>query len=353
MLHSLNHQLQDTSRNGTFFREANKKHEIKTGFSNYERIDEKVRRRILAHKDLIFIEKRPTICFEFQLLEFTRNDLPEEINKEYHIGNELGRGGCGVVYFAQNRKTCQPFALKYTKSEGDENTIQTILREVKILEHLKHPCILHLFKANTYVDSVAIFLDFMRGGDLLTRLQADGCFAEPLSKFVFYQICCGVEYLHSQRITHRDLKPENILLATTDRYTLVKVSDFGLSKRINTNSVLKTQCGTKMYLAPEVCTANYTNKVDIWSLGVILYNCFTGRYPFHNTNEYNLKLNDDKFKKISDDGKNVLRTTLRVQAQQRPTANELLTQHPWLSTTDKSVQTARDIMNNKHFVQSC
>lgn len=299
---------------------------------------------------MIYIEKRPTICFEFQSLQRINNNLPDDINKEYHIGKELGQGACGTVYFAQNRKTCQPFALKYTSSTNNENMISIILKEVEILQRLKHPCILQLFKTKTYVDSVAIFLGFMQGGDLLTRIQQYGHFTETLTKFLFYQICCGIEYLHSQRITHRDLKPDNILLATTDRYTLVKVSDFGLSKCVNTNTILQSRVGTKLYLAPEIENAvtktPYTNKVDIWSLGVVLYNCFTGRYPFLNPNVYNLKFEYDEWQNVSEDGKNIVRETLQVNANNRPSANELLHQRIWLSKSDSSVMKACEVMNN-------
>lgn len=321
------------------------------GFTNYARIDEKIKRRIMAHKDVIFIEKWPTICFEFHSLQMNSNNLPDDLNKEYHIGKILGQGACGVVYFAQNRKTCQPFALKYTDSEKDENTVQTILKEVSILTRLKHPSILQLFQVKTYTDSVAILIDFMQGGDLLSRIQSSKYLSENLTKFIFYQICCGVEYLHSQNVTHRDLKPENILLATTDRYTMVKVSDFGLSKCVTNNTVLQTQCGTRGYLAPEVKTAKYTNKVDIWSLGVILYNCFTGCYPFnytqnHDNRNYKLCLHQDIWNDISNEGRNIVHETLNLNADERPSANALLTQRNWLSRDDTIVQRANDIINN-------
>lgn len=320
------------------------------GFGSFERIDLKSKRRILAHKDVIYVEKKPSICFEFHNLKVTKNSLPDDINQEYHIGNELGQGACGTVYLVKNRRSCEPFALKYTCSDNDENTVATILREVEILKRLKHPCILKLFKMQTYTDSVAIFIDFMQGGDLLARIIKRGYFPESLTKFLFYQICCGVDYLHQQNIIHRDLKPENILLATTDSYTLVKVSDFGLSKRITSNAFMQTQCGTIGYLAPEVRTARYTNKVDMWSLGVILYNCLTGRHPFsdlgESDNQFELDFSHSEMKNVSNLGKNILRETLLINAEQRPSTHELLTQRDWLSKLDKNVQKALEFMSN-------
>lgn len=317
---------------------------------NNERIDEKIKRRIIAHREMIYIEKRPTICFEFQSFQLTANNLSEDLNREYHIGKELGSGASGVVKFAQNRKTCECFALKFTRSDN-ENSANTMIKEAQILKKLKHPCIMQLYKLETYVDSVAILIDLMAGGDLFSRITSGrGYFSENYTKFIFYQICCGVEYLHENGVTHRDLKPENILLATKDKYTLVKVADFGLSKCVsqNTNPMLQTQCGTRNYLAPEVLTGRYNNKVDIWSIGVILYNCLCGSQPqFDSASEnYNLRLNGtDHWHYISDEGKDIVRETLRYEAENRPSAKMLLTQRNWLSTNDKSVKRALDTIN--------
>lgn len=298
------------------------------------------------------MERKPSICLEFHSYQEKENGLPADINKEYYIGNELGNGACGTVYFAQNRRTCKPFAIKYTNNDRNENNpIATILKEVKILQQLQHPCILKLFKTQTYTDSVVIFIDFMKGGDLYHRILKMGIFPESLCKFVFYQICCGIEYLHSQNVIHRDLKPENILLATVDQYTLVKVADFGLSKCIGSNALMQTQCGTIGYLAPEVRTAKYTNKVDIWSLGVILYNCFTGRYPFKalgsslsSADNYAMDFGHDELKRISDPGRHIIYETLQRDSDRRPSATQLLTQRDWLSSSDADVQRAIETM---------
>lgn len=309
-----------------------------------ERVDEKVRRRILSEKEVIYVEKRPTICLDYQLYARNINELPVEINREYHVGKELGSGAYGTVYFIQNRRTCKPFAVKYTNSENQENAVPIILKEVAILQRLKHPCILQLYKVQTFDDSVAIVIEYMMGGDLLTRIRKNHHFTESLTKFIFYQICCGVKYLHKQNVTHRDLKPENILLLTTDTHTLVKVSDFGLSKFVNTNSFLQTQCGTRWYAAPEVRSARYTNKVDIWSLGVVLFNCFTGGYPFNDRNESDINFDDGRWDEVSENGKKIVFEMLTIDPNKRPSANELLTQRNWLSKTDQDVQRACKII---------
>lgn len=339
--------LQDKSKNGTYFH-AYRSKANGFGTGHLKRVDEKCKRCILAHKDVFYIERKPTISFEYLALQPIENDLPDDINHEYHIGKVLGNGACGTVYFVQNRRTCQTYALKYTTDERNDRNIMTILKEVEILQQLQHPCILKLFKTQTYTDSVAIFIDFMKGGDLFNRLTKYGYFSESYTKFLIYQICLGLQYLHQRNVTHRDLKPDNILLATTDRYTLVKVSDFGLSKRVTTSNLfMKTQCGTLGYLAPEVSTSNYTDKVDVWSLGVVIFNCLTGGYPYHpNSTEFNMKFGNEKFKKISTAGQDIVFETLQKNADHRPSITELLMQRQWLSQSDKSVQKAIEVINS-------
>ena len=93
-------------------------------------------------------------------------------------------------------------------------------------------------------------------------------------------------YLHSQDITHRDLKPENVLLTSHGEECVIKVTDFGLSKVVGENSLMKTLCGTPSYLAPEVLlnagSLGYGQKCDCWSLGVILFIQLSGYPPFSN-----------------------------------------------------------------------
>lgn len=343
---------QDLSTNGTFIekKECNVKNKEKFSLKS-DRLNKNERRYILAHKDVIYIQKTPTIAFKFESLQINANDLPTGINKMYHVGRQLGSGACGTVYHVQDRRKCTPYALKFTAE--DENNMHTLYKEVDLLRALKHPCILTLYTVQTYESSVAIYLEYMAGGDLYSRIQKfmekGEHMSESLSKFLFYQMCTGVKYLHDERVTHRDLKPANILLSTDDDYALVKISDFGLSKRIQNNSQLKTACGTKMYLAPEVRrTRYYTNKVDIWSLGIILYNCLSNRFPFtyenYEKNPGDIHFNLAIWKTISNDAISLIRDALKVNVDERPSIEELL-KRKWLSINDHYIQMAHQRMD--------
>ena len=126
---------------------------------------------------------------------------------------------------------------------------QQIQAECSILKALNHPCIIRIVDVFDTSDAVFIVLELVEGGELFDRIVAQGQLDEQTSKFLFRQMVLGVKYLHEKSITHRDLKPENILLCSPDtNETLVKITDFGLSKFINETSLMKTFCGTPNYL---------------------------------------------------------------------------------------------------------
>lgn len=137
------------------------------------------------------------------------------------------------------------------------------------------PCVVKLHDIIDTEDSVYMVIAYMKGGDLLSRILSKKRLSENISKLFFYQLCTAVKYLHNKGITHRDLKPDNILLNSSDEETLVKVSDFGLSKLVEKDTIMKTLCGTPLYVAPEILETKghgaYSRKVDIWSLGVVLF----------------------------------------------------------------------------------
>lgn len=101
------------------------------------------------------------------------------------------------------------------------------------------------------------------------------------------QIGAGLEVLSSHRIIHRDLKPENILLSSLENDPILKIADFGLSRMLNPDDFAETVCGSPFYMAPEILQfQKYDAKVDMWSLGAILFELLNGYPPFHDTTEY-------------------------------------------------------------------
>ncbi|VDM35487.1 unnamed protein product [Hydatigera taeniaeformis] len=282
------------------------------------------------------------------------SDYPEEVSSKYTICRSLGRGACGEVRVAYARETCIQYAMKIvpkrTLSSHGSRFGNRELTEVEILKKLNHPCIVKIHDVIETEDTLFIVLELVEGGELFDRILNSGHLSEDDSKFFFLQILMATKYLHDNGITHRDLKPENILLTGKSNRCLIKITDFGLSKIVNDNTMLRTFCGTPTYLAPEVLltagNGTYTSSIDVWSLGVILYVCLVGYPPFTDERkDYDLKTQitnglydfpDVYWKGVSESAKDLVRRLMCVNPTERITLEEALL-HPWLAD-----QTIRD-----------
>ncbi|KAF5398918.1 Non-specific serine/threonine protein kinase [Paragonimus heterotremus] len=153
--------------------------------------------------------------------------------------------------------------------------------ERDILTNIKHPFIVNLYYAFQTEGKVYLILEFLRGGDLFSRLSQEYMFTEDDVKFYLAELASALHYLHHHGIVYRDLKPENILLSQDGH---IRLTDFGLSKE----AVFEAQgartysfCGTVEYMAPEVVNRNgHGTAADWWSFGVLMYELLTGTLPF-------------------------------------------------------------------------
>jgi len=199
----------------------------------------------------------------------------------------------------------------------------------------------------------------VEGGELFDRVVSVTRFEEPIAKLLFYQMLVAVKYLHEQGITHRDLKPENVLLCSEKNETVIKITDFGLSKVVGEQSLMKTLCGTPSYLAPEVLltagTGGYSKAVDLWSLGVILFICLGGYPPFseeikkHTLNEQIIKglytFPKTYWKAVSPKAIDLIKKLLTVDPKKRISVEEAL-QHPWISDDEEVIDKANKLMSS-------
>ncbi|CAG4956066.1 unnamed protein product [Colias eurytheme] len=319
--------------------------------------------RVLDDNDVIAITHKSVAVFLFKdLLKNKQDNIPRKITQKYYISRVLGQGACGVVKLVYNKVTCTKYAMKIIKkcrlTNGQMNHLNDpmkIMNEVKILKALKHPFIIATEEVIDSKDAVYIILELMQGGELFDRITKQGHLSERLTRFFFKQIVLAVKYLHSQGITHRDLKPENVLLESKKDETLVKITDFGLSKFVGEDSFMKTMCGTPIYLAPEVLRANgqncYGPEVDVWSLGVIFFVCLVGYLPF-SADYREMSLGEQiatgryrhsvaHWRGVSAPARLLMRRMLTVPVQRRITLDEIL-QHPWMQ--DDEVNLRIDIL---------
>jgi len=150
--------------------------------------------------------------------------------------------------------------------------------EIDILEKVSHPNIIKYFCKMEDFDSVYIIMEYIQAETLYDFVLRSDEIPEMLVKLLFNSIVSGLTYLHSLGIIHRDLKAENILITEKGD---VRIIDFGLSKIMSSSENSNEGVGTVNYVAPEVLVRqNYTNKVDVWSLGIVLYFMLSKRLPF-------------------------------------------------------------------------
>lgn len=280
----------------------------------------------MLHNDVIYVGKVLRVAFKFISAWHLNHDLPQKIFEQFHVGRTLGAGAFGTVYSVYNTLTCEQFAMKFVKKamDFDGKQMETASNEANILRPLKHPCIIQMHRViSCFEEGIGMLLDFMAGGDLHTRITHNDFLTEDNAKFFFYQICKGVKYLHDHQVAHRDLKPENILLASMEKNTLLKITDFGLSKMTNNNTMLRTVCGTPIFVAPEILDEQYpyTHKVDIWSLGILLSFALSGTFP---SDSLNLTFEPNPRNNVTTAVKSLMKDMLSIDANYRPSIDEVL-----------------------------
>ncbi len=345
--------LKDMSTNGTFINE-NKK----VG---------KGRERRLTHEDEIKIADKTVYLFISNNKEYHQNNAyPEEVREKYDISKQLGNGACGVVRLAFRKSDGQRFAIKSIDKRKMEaaGVTMSLKNEVKVMKAIDHPCVIRMEDTIDTVNTLFIILELADGGELFQKIVDTGPMPEDKAKLLFYQLLSAIQYLHSKKIVHRDLKPENILLHSNDDEPLVKISDMGLSK-LAINTQLKTFCGTPHYLAPEMIVNRvrhdgYSSKVDMWSLGVVLYTLLGACTPFDQDREDKPMMKQildgdysfrrDRFGGVSEQAKDLVRNLMKVDFTKRFSADEAL-KDPWLND-DKVVAKAKILMGFQPDIQN-
>ena len=206
-----------------------------------------------------------------------------DINKYITITDVfLGKGATGIVREGTNLKG-EKFAVKTVwKADVDQN--ECFKREIDITLELNNENVIHC--EEIYEDNSAIHfvLELISGGDLFDHIihSSNRKLSENEAIDLLQQILSALHYLHDEiNIVHRDIKPENFLMYNRNGKNYLKLIDFGFAEYCKPNEFMKEQLGTPQYAAPEIFEEKpYTNKVDIWSTGVVLYNMINGMQPF-------------------------------------------------------------------------
>uniref|UniRef100_A0A8C7J643 non-specific serine/threonine protein kinase n=1 Tax=Oncorhynchus kisutch TaxID=8019 RepID=A0A8C7J643_ONCKI len=223
------------------------------------------------------------ILKEIDISQHTKEGFEKADPSQFELLKVLGQGSYGKVFLVRKIKGSdrgQLYAMKVLRKATLKvrDRVRSKM-ERDILAEVNHPFIVKLHYAFQTEGKLYLILDFLRGGDLFTRLSKEVMFTEEDVKFYLAELALALDHLHSLGIIYRDLKPENILL---DEEGHIKITDFGLSKEaIDHDKRAYSFCGTIEYMAPEVVNRRgHTHSADWWSFGVLMFEMLTGSLPF-------------------------------------------------------------------------
>ncbi|XP_019718371.1 serine/threonine-protein kinase ULK1a isoform X6 [Hippocampus comes] len=278
----------------------------------------------------------------------------ESVGKfEFNRKDLIGHGAFAVVFKGRHKeKHDWEVAVKCINKKNLAKSHSLLGKEIKILKELKHENIVRLLDYQEIDGSVYLIMEYCNGGDLAEYLQSKGTLSEDTIRVFFQQIAQAMKILQSKGILHRDLKPQNILLChpkgrrCSSINTHVKIADFGFARHLQTNTMAATLCGSPMYMAPEVIMSHsYDAKADLWSIGTIIYQCLTGKAPFHANSpqelrlfyEFNRTLVPSIPKETSSNLRQLLLGLLQRNHKDRISFDEFF-YHPFLETSSASRQ---------------
>jgi len=268
----------------------------------------------------------------------TKNYVPylTRVNRFHISGEEVGIGSTGFVKLAKEEITNKKFAVKIV-SKRDSKAKEDSLKEIYILNKLRHSNIIRIEHVEDLKDNIYIFMEYCEHGDLYSQMLRQGPFNEARAQAMFHQMVAALEFAHLHGICHHDFKLENCVVDSDGK---LRVIDFAFATEFNNHELFRNYCGSPAYAAPEVLFRkphDYT--VDIFSLGTCLYYMLTGSFPFVKDETRttfdqlcrNVKACRIEFPEgMSPEAKDLI--TRMLSKQNRPNWN-VIKEHPWYKKT--------------------
>ena len=252
----------------------------------------------------------------------------------------IGKGGFGSVWKVRHKVTRQIFAIKVINKDSivKQNMVEQTNREIEIMYKLDHPHIIKLYSHFEDDEDFCLIMQIASKGQLYSVIKRLKRLDQRTAAQYMRETISAIKYLHTRNppIIHRDIKPENILLDQDGR---CKLADFGWSNFDDGRKNRETYCGTPEYLAPEMVTkSGHDESVDIWALGVLLFEMLTGRTPFNFTGDRIQLYNNIKSLRIvwTDDfpqlAKDLVGRILRLNPKDRLSLDQIIN-HQWFRDT--------------------
>ena len=198
----------------------------------------------------------------------------------YEIVGKIGTGGMSDVYKALDLTLGRNVAIKVLKPEFSEdlNFVTKFRTEAQSAAGLEHPNIVNIYDVGSERGMHYIVMEYVEGITLKTYIEKKGQLSFKEAVSIAIQVGRGIEAAHNKGIIHRDIKPQNIIISTEGK---VKVTDFGIARAANSNTISSDVMGSVHYSSPEQARNGFVDgKSDIYSLGIVMYEMVTGRVPF-------------------------------------------------------------------------
>lgn len=212
------------------------------------------------------------------------------LSDRYEIKKKIGAGGMANVYMAKDHKLGRFVAIKVLKEEysSDETFVRKFDIEAQAVAGLIHPNIINVYDVGSEGKIRYIVMELADGMTLKEYIRGEKKLAAEDAVDISIQIAEAIQCAHDHQIIHRDIKPQNILISS---HGAVKVTDFGIAKAVNSNTMTSTAIGSVHYLAPEQARGGYADsRGDIYALGITMYEMVTGRVPFDHENGVTIAL---------------------------------------------------------------
>ena len=290
---------------------------------------------------------------------------PESKISDFDKEREIGKGGFGLVWKVIHKKTQKVYCIKVIKKDGivQQKLVDQMNREIEIMYILNNPHCLRL--KNHFEDDFNFYLvmPLATKGQLYRVLKKFRKFDERTAAQILRETISALQYLHSFKppIIHRDIKPENLLLNEGGRILL---ADYGWSNFNMEGDVRKTFCGTPEYIAPEMLLKKgHDTRVDIWSIGILMFELLSGYSPFVAKSNQELYQNIRRLKiqwpkDMPPLAKNLISKILKLNPADRPTFDEILN-HQWFKQTkiikpllENKMKTTKDLLAF-HMLNGC
>lgn len=289
-------------------------------------------------------------------------EVSKDIAEDYLVSKDcvLGKGSSAAVCQATCKRTGKKVAVKsFVLSEMPPQARRMVRDECETHQILRHPNIVRAEEAYHSGKTLHLVMERLEGGELFDRIAASEGMAEQEAAKFTIQLLRALGYLHARRIVHRDLKPENVLFVKAGGDTL-KLVDFGFAAHLPEGEVLSDTCGTVKYVAPEIVSGrSYTEKVDMWSLGAVVYAMLCARALYAGSaSDVRAKSKVGqidlcrRFHNLPRDAQDFLSSLLDKNGADRLSVRAALA-HPWLEKHAKAeVEAARSEVETEYRAQA-